>query len=325
MLHSVQITLFSLLGLGLLLLPCRGEASEFSPERFDNAAPGGVAVMEILPPKGEEGSISQRRHFVPLRKTDIEGTLTGPLASVTVTHRYGFSKEEHPNPVEALYRFPLPGDAAVTSCTVRFGDVSIVTELKERQKAEKEYEEAKQEGKQAVLLTRESPNVFTLAVQGIRPDEDVTVQTSYVQMAEPEKAGWSLRIPLTTAPRFVRQDELGSPQAEGNPLAVYRDPGHDFSLNLTFGDPCDIQSPPTRFSLPGERRIPGISPLPRERKSRIGISWLPGLPKNPKRKPPPPVKFTSTPPKEARTPGSSDFSLRLRRRCWKSTPEFPGR
>ncbi|HPJ24834.1 MAG TPA: VIT and VWA domain-containing protein [Synergistaceae bacterium] len=256
MLYSMHFALFSLLSLGLLLMPSLGESSEFSPERFDNAASGGVAVMEILSTKDEGGSASQINRFVPLRKTDIAGTVTGPLASVSVTHRYGFTKEEHPDPVEALYRFPLPGDAAVTSCTVSFGEISIVTELKERKKAEAEYEEAKQEGKQAVLLTRESPNVFTLAVQGIRPDEEVTVETTYVQMGDSEKAGWSLRIPLTTAPRFLRQDELGSSQAKGNPLAVYRDPGHRFSLNLTFTDPCEIESPTHDILIPkGENEI----------------------------------------------------------------------
>ncbi len=250
MLHSTHVALFCLMSLGVLLFPSRGAASEFASERFDNAASGGVAVMEIISITDEEGSPSRIGRFVPLRKTDVTGIVTGPLASITVTHRYSFTKKDHADPVEALYRFPLPGDAAVTSCTVRFGDITIATELKERQKAEKEYEEAKQEGKQAVLLTRESPNVFTLAVQGIRPDEEVTVETTYVQMGEPEKAGWSLRIPLTTAPRFVRQDEQGSAQAKGNPLAVYRDPGHRFSLNLTFEDPCTLESPTHKILTP---------------------------------------------------------------------------
>ena len=62
--------------------------------------------------------------------------------------------------------------------TVRFGDVEIEAELKERQQAEAEYEEAKQQGQQAALATRESPDVFTLQVAGLQPDQDVTVETS---------------------------------------------------------------------------------------------------------------------------------------------------
>mgnify|MGYP000855539449 CR=1 FL=1 len=63
-----------------------------------------------------------------------------------------------------------------------------------------------------------APDVFTLRVSGIRPDEDVTVETSYVQLARPDGAGWSLRAPLATAPRYVRSDERTSRHAQGQPL-----------------------------------------------------------------------------------------------------------
>src|SRR5262249_47470388 len=135
--------------------------------------------------------------------------------------------------LEAVYRFPLPGDAAVTGVRVRFGAVEIQAELKERERAEQRYEEAKRQGRQAALLTRESPDVFTLQVAGIVPDQDVVVETDYVQLARAEGAGWSLRIPLTTSPRYVRSDELHSRHAQGQPLALLRDPGHRFSLDVT--------------------------------------------------------------------------------------------
>src|SRR6185295_14846398 len=145
--------------------------------------------------------------------------------------------------LEALYRFPLPGDAAVMSVRVRFGDVDIQTELKERQEAEKDYDDAKQQGRQAALLTRESPDVFTLRVAGIQPDQDVTVETGYVQLARAEGSGWSLRAPLTTAPRYVRSDELTTRHAQGQPLALLRDPGHRFALDLTVRGAAAVTSP----------------------------------------------------------------------------------
>src|SRR5205807_4143356 len=107
-------------------------------------------------------------------------------------------------------------------------------ELKERAQAEAEYDEAKRQGRQAALVTRESPDVFTLRVAGIQPGQDVTVETAYVQLARPEGTGWSLRIPLTTSPRYVRSDERTSRHAQGQPLALLRDPGHRFSLDLSL-------------------------------------------------------------------------------------------
>ena len=130
--------------------------------------------------------------------------MAGPLAGLRLTQVFGYAADQCDRVLEAVYRFPLPGDAAVTAVRVRFGDVEIRAELAERQQAEADYDRAREQGRQAALATRESPDVFTLQVAGIRPDQEVTVETSYVQLARPEGPGWSLRIPLTTAPRYVR-------------------------------------------------------------------------------------------------------------------------
>ncbi len=199
----------------------------FNRTAYENSRPDGIGVLEIV--DGEE-----RSQFVPLKRTELKGEIVGPLGSLHLTQVYGYSKEQLDKVLEAVYRFPLPGDAAVTGVTVRFGEVEIRAELKERGEAEEEYEEAKQEGRQAALATRESPDVFTLQVAGIQPDEDVTVETSYVQLARAERDAWSLRVPLTTAPRYVRSDELTSRPAHGQPLLMLRDPGHRFVLEVTI-------------------------------------------------------------------------------------------
>lgn len=220
----------------------------FNPLIYANSRPDGVGVLEVA---GD----SETRQFVPLRRTELCGEITGPLAALTVAHTYGYSRKECDKVLEAVYRFPLPGDAAVTGARVRFGDVEIVAQLKEREQAEADYQEALQQGRQATLLTRESPSVFTLRVAGIQPDEEVLIQTDYVQLARPygDAAGWMLRVPLTTAPRYVRQDELDpndpskSRHAQGQPLAVLRDPGHRFALNVLIRGVGEVVSPTHRI------------------------------------------------------------------------------
>jgi len=170
------------------------------------------------------------------------GEIIGPLASLRNVQTYGFSKEQCEETIEALYRFPLPAHAAVTSVNVRFGDTEIVTELAEREDAETAYEEAKRMGQQATLITRESPDVFTLRIAGTCPDQDVQVATSYVQLAKPQGSGWSIRVPLTTAPRFVRGDEIGSRYANGQPMEIARDPGHKFALSLLIKGAASVDS-----------------------------------------------------------------------------------
>ncbi|MFO7697644.1 MAG: VIT domain-containing protein, partial [Anaerolineae bacterium] len=176
----------------------------FNPLAFANAAPAGVAVLETLTMGGvaDEQTLA-RLPFVPLQRTTVNGRWEGPLAELTITHTYAYTSAQCDRVLEAIYRFPLPGDAAVRKVVVTFGDVEIVAELKERRAAEQAYEEAKRQGQQAALTTRESADVFTLRVAGLQPDQEVVVETTCVLMASAQSAsgGWSLRIPLTTAPQ----------------------------------------------------------------------------------------------------------------------------
>src|SRR5262245_14888046 len=212
----------------------------FNPKAFANSRPDGIGVLEITGETGHQQD--QPRRFVPLKRTELRGEVTGPLASLRLTQIYRYSKEQCDRTIEAVYRFPLPGDAAVTGVRVSFGEVEIVADLKEREQAEAEYEEAVRTGRQAALAMRESPDVFTLQVAGIQPDQEIRVETSYAQLARVEGAGWSLRIPLTTAPRYVRGDELSSRHAAGQPLTQLRDPGHRFALDIVVHGAATVES-----------------------------------------------------------------------------------
>jgi len=211
----------------------------FDPKGFENSRPDGFSVLEVVSGLPEaEGP----RRFVPLKHTHLTGEIAGPLADLRLTQSFAYSAKECDKVLEAVYRFPLPGDASVTGVTVRFGDVVLQAELKERAHAEAEYKAAKEDGRQATLATRESPDVFTLQVAGLKPDQEVVVETAYVQLARYEGADWTLRIPLTTSPRYVREDEGASRHAQGQPLLLLRDPGHRFSLDLKLQNAESIRS-----------------------------------------------------------------------------------
>ncbi|MCC6166316.1 MAG: VWA domain-containing protein [Caldilineaceae bacterium] len=217
----------------------------FNPYVFDNSRGDGFPVLEIVT------ADSAPRRFVPLQRTELTGTVTGPVADLRLTQRFGFSAEQSSAVVEALYRFPLPGDAAVRGVEVRFGDVTITASLKPRAEAEADYAAAKEAGKQAALATRGGADTFTLRVAGIRPGEPVTVVTRYVQLAQADGLGWSLRTPLTLAPRYVRQDEAQGRASEQLPLGVMRDPGHRFALDVTVVGAESVASPTHEVTLHG--------------------------------------------------------------------------
>ncbi|HRW04529.1 MAG TPA: VIT and VWA domain-containing protein [Caldilineaceae bacterium] len=227
----------------------------FNPAIYENSQPDGFPVLEVVDRIVTEEAVPRQHLFIPLLRTALRGNIFGPLADLHLTQTFQFNRAAHADAIEALYRFPLPGDAAVVTVTVRFGAVEIVAELKERATAEAEYATAKNEGRQAALATREAPDLFTLQVAGLQPDEPITVETHYLQLARPDHRldtgafSWSLRIPLTTAPRYVRADECDTRAAQAQPLWLLRDPGHRFTLDLTVEGTTDIQSPTHPLSV----------------------------------------------------------------------------
>jgi Ca-activated chloride channel family protein len=80
-------------------------------------------------------------------------------------------------------------------------------------------------------------------------------------MAKPEGAGWSLRIPLTTAPRYVRKDEFSSRFAHGQPLALLRDPGHRFAMDLKFYGIKDVACTTHKLKTADEKDYAAVSLL----------------------------------------------------------------
>lgn len=217
----------------------------FNDAIYANSRPDGIGVLEVVEAAAQQSAHSLPR-FVPLQRTELHGTIVGPLADLRLIQTFCYSRTACDQVIEARYRFPLPGDAAVIGVTVRFGEVEIVATLQERGQAESTYAEAKAQGRQATLTTRESPDVFTLQVAGLQPDQPVTVETHYVQLARLESVGngteWRLRIPLTTAPRYTRSDEQDSRPAAGQPLALLRDPSHRFALDLTVHGAATVHS-----------------------------------------------------------------------------------
>ena len=210
---------------------------------YENSQPAGIGVLEIVSEESAQGTPGPTRGFVPLQRSELRGEIVGPFATLQLRQIFGYTRADSPQTVEALYRFPLPGDAAVTQVTVHFGEVAIVATLQMRAAAEAEYAEAKAAGRQAALATREAADVFTLQLAGLQPDQAITVETDYIQLARSEGTKWSLRVPLTTAPRYTRGDERGTRPAAGQPLALMRDPGHRFALDLQMRKASAISSP----------------------------------------------------------------------------------
>jgi Ca-activated chloride channel family protein len=106
-------------------------------------------------------------------------------------------------PIEAVYVFPLPHEAAVTDLTMQVGDRTIVGEIERRETARAIYENARDAGYVAALLEQERANIFTQSVANILPGNEIEVKITYVGALEYEKGEYELVFPMVVGPRFV--------------------------------------------------------------------------------------------------------------------------
>lgn len=153
----------------------------------------GEGVLEGAPADGPS------KPFV-LKHTDVRADLTGFVSQVTVTQEF-----ENPfsSPVEAVYVFPLPDDAAVDEMTLIAGTRTIRATIQKRAEARRMYDEAKAQGRRAALLDQERPNIFTQSVANLMPGERVKVSLRYVAPLRYDDGQYTFNFPMTVGPRFV--------------------------------------------------------------------------------------------------------------------------
>mgnify|MGYP003575686434 CR=1 FL=1 len=104
-----------------------------------------IPMEKIAAPPDEAGPTSP---FL-LESTAVRGWITGPVAHVEVTQVW-----TNPNttPVDGLYIFPLPENAAVTDMKLTIGQRVVQGEMRRREEARRIFEEARREGRIAGLL-----------------------------------------------------------------------------------------------------------------------------------------------------------------------------
>ena len=173
---------------------------------------------EAGPPQVGEGSllyhsgISGRYESIPLLHTDAAIDVRGLVASATVTQQYANSSTE---PIEAVYIFPLPHDAAVYDMEIRIGNRVIRSVVREREEAKRVYTQAKSEGKRAAFLEQERPNIFTASVANIMPGDRIDVRMRYVQPLRWEAGKMRLVFPMVVGPRYIPGTQAVGHQGTG--------------------------------------------------------------------------------------------------------------
>jgi Ca-activated chloride channel family protein len=217
-----------------LLLALAGAAHAADPER------PGSGVLEALGPDGEPLGAC------PLRHTAVSVEVAGFVSRVRVTQTFA---NPFPDPIEAIYAFPLSQKGAVDAMWIRTGEREIRGEIKRREEARRIYEAARERGQLAALLDQERPNIFTQRLANLMPGDEVEIVLEYVEPLAYRAGEFELVFPTVVGPRFIPGRPTGhsgtgwSPDTTRVPDASLITPpvtpegtraGHDLSIEVTI-------------------------------------------------------------------------------------------
>ena len=200
-----------------LLLTRAGLAEEAGP------TPGVMQTGSLLM-RMSEGYVT-----ATLLNTDVNIVVNGLVARVTVMQEFENSGAEW---VEGVYVFPLPDEAAVDQMRLYIGDRFIEGEIREKEQARKEYEQAKSEGKKTSLVEQQRANLFTTSVANIGPGEKVIIEIEYLEDLQYDAGMFSLRYPMTLTPRYIPGQGLPDRKGSG------------WSADTTLVDDASLITPP---------------------------------------------------------------------------------
>ena len=148
---------------------------------------------------------------LPLKDTRVEIAVSGVIADVKVAQTY---RNEGPRPINATYVFPASTRAAVYAMRMRIGDQVIVAKIKEREAAKQEFDAAKKEGKSASLLEQDRPNVFSMSLANVMPQEQVEIELRYTELLVPTDGIYEVVYPTVIGPRYSSEQESFAPKED---------------------------------------------------------------------------------------------------------------
>lgn len=137
---------------------------------------------------------------LPLKETKADVHIAGVIADVVVTQVY---RNEGSRPINARYIFPASTRAAVHGMTMQIGEHRIRAEIREKQEARLTFEQAQKDGKNAALLEQQRPNVFSMNVANVMPQDEIRVELHYSEILVPTDGTYEFVYPTVVGPRYA--------------------------------------------------------------------------------------------------------------------------
>ena len=174
------------------------------------------------------------RGRIALRGVRLRSHLIGMSQKTTVEQTFVNLEKR---PIEAIYTFPLPEDAAVCGFEVVTDDRVLTGRVEEAETAIDQYTEAVSDGNGAFMMEQDRPDVFTIRVGSLKPSQSVTIRLTYLSRLEIVDGAIRLAFPTTVAPRYVTDSGMDPIEAAVDGDAI--NPPHH--LHVPYGLAMEVK------------------------------------------------------------------------------------
>ncbi|EGC32742.1 hypothetical protein DICPUDRAFT_155275 [Dictyostelium purpureum] len=141
---------------------------------------------------------SSGKDDIPLKSVHVRARVLDLIGEVTIYQHYQNCSS---STIEAKYVFPLDEMGAVCGFEAFINGKHIIGEVKEKEKAHREYREAVAAGHGAYLMDEDKPDVFTVSVGNLPPKCDVLIKITYVTELSVDGLDISFVLPRSITPR----------------------------------------------------------------------------------------------------------------------------
>ena len=210
------------------------KSSDGQLDAGEETSPGSGAMVARTMVGGDTPEIQPIEKPLPLRHSDVKANIQGYISTVDVVQKFHNPFSEK---IEAVYLFPLPEKSAINEFVMTIGERKIRGILREKEEAERLYNEARSQGYQASLMVQHRPNIFEQKVANIEPGKEIDVEIRYFHTLAYSDGWYSFVFPTVVGPRF-------NPPATENPVVAL--PSSDF-------DSQPIKGTAVRYLKPHER------------------------------------------------------------------------
>lgn len=111
-------------------------------------------------------------------------------------------RNDSPVPIEAIYTFPLRGDAVLRGLSAKIGARRVAGRVVPAREAEEAYENAIGSGDLAILVQKSSLGLYTVNLGSLAPGESVEIELDCSRLNRWDEGRSRFVLPLTVSPRF---------------------------------------------------------------------------------------------------------------------------